>query len=137
MRSLSAFMTIWEAFSEGGSGSRLKTAFVLAGGGSFGAIQVGMLQSLVAHGVTADVVVGSSDGAINAAYYAGIPTVEGIGQLAKIWRNLCRRDVFPITPLVLLGLMRKRDFLLDSEGLHRLAGRRPLGGILIKQRDDY
>ena len=57
---------------------RLKTAFVLAGGGSFGAIQVGMLQSLVA---TADVVVGSSVGAINAAYYAGIPTVEGTARL--------------------------------------------------------
>jgi len=109
-----------EALSEGGSGSRLKTAFVLAGGGSFGAIQVGMLHSLVAHGVTADMVVGSSVGAMNAAYYAGIPTVEGIEQLAKIWRNLRRRDVFPITPLVLLGLVRKRDFLLGSEGLYRL-----------------
>jgi NTE family protein len=109
-----------EALSEGGSGSRLKTAFVLAGGGSFGAIQVGMLQSLVAHGVTADMVVGSSVGAINAAHYAGIPTVEGIEQLAKIWRNLRRRDVFPITPLVLLGLVRRRDFLLGSERLHRL-----------------
>src|SRR6185437_11630016 len=53
-----------EALSEGGSGSRLKTAFVLAGGGSFGAVQVGMLHSLVAHGVTADMVVGSSVGAI-------------------------------------------------------------------------
>jgi Patatin-like phospholipase len=109
-----------EALSERGSGSRLKTAFVLAGGGSFGAIQVGMLHSLVAHGVTADMVVGSSVGAMNAAYYAGIPTVEGMEQLAKIWRNLRRRDVFPITPLVLLGLVRKRDFLLGSEGLYRL-----------------
>ena len=44
-----------------------KTAFVFAGGGSFGAIQVGMLHSLVANGVTADMVVGSSVGAINGA----------------------------------------------------------------------
>ncbi|HBY27458.1 MAG TPA: alpha/beta hydrolase, partial [Bradyrhizobium sp.] len=28
-----------------------KTAFVFAGGGSFGAVQVGMLQALAAHGV--------------------------------------------------------------------------------------
>ena len=47
------------------------TAFVLAGGGSLGAIQVGMLRALVAHGVTADFVVGSSAGAINGAYFAG------------------------------------------------------------------
>jgi hypothetical protein len=31
-----------------------KTAFVFAGGGSFGAIQVGMLHSLAAHGIAAD-----------------------------------------------------------------------------------
>ena len=42
-----------------------KTAFVFAGGGSFGAIQVGMLHSLAAHGVAADMVVGSSVGALN------------------------------------------------------------------------
>ena len=31
-----------------------KTAFVFAGGGSFGAIQVGMMHSLAAHGISAD-----------------------------------------------------------------------------------
>jgi hypothetical protein len=36
-----------------------KTAFVFAGGGSFGAIQVGMLHALAAHGIVADVVFGS------------------------------------------------------------------------------
>ena len=35
-------------------GARTKTALVLAGGGSFGAIQVGMLHSQVTHGVCAD-----------------------------------------------------------------------------------
>ena len=43
------------------------TAFVLAGGGSFGAVQVGMLRQLVANGVLPDLVVGSSVGAINGA----------------------------------------------------------------------
>jgi predicted patatin/cPLA2 family phospholipase len=55
-----------------------KTAFVFAGGGSFGAVQVGMLQSLAAHGITADMVVGSSVGALNGAFYAGDPTFEGV-----------------------------------------------------------
>jgi len=67
-----------------------KTAFVFAGGGSFGAIQVGMLHALAAHGVAADVVFGSSVGALNGAYYAGIPTIEGIRQLETIWRGLHR-----------------------------------------------
>ena len=65
-----------------------KTAFVFAGGGSFGAIQVGMLQSLVAHGITADMVVGSSVGALNGAFYAGDPTLKGVERLAAIWRGL-------------------------------------------------
>ena len=62
-----------------------KTAFVFAGGGSFGAIQVGMLQSLAAHGVAADMVVGSSVGALNGAFYAGDPTAG--------WRPAARRDL--------------------------------------------
>ena len=55
-----------------------KTAFVFAGGGSFGAIQVGMMHSLAAHGISADMVVGSSVGALNGAYYAGDPTLKGV-----------------------------------------------------------
>jgi NTE family protein len=50
-----------------------KTAFVFAGGGSLGAIQVGMLRELTRHGLQADFVVGSSVGALNAAYFAGSP----------------------------------------------------------------
>ncbi len=78
------------------------TAFVLAGGGSFGAIQVGMMHSLAKHGVAADLVVGSSVGAINGAYYAGDPSLKGVLGLEAIWRGLKRRDVFPVkwrTPL--------------------------------------
>jgi len=34
-----------------------------------------------------DMVVGSSVGALNGAYYAGDPTIEGIGRLDTIWRG--------------------------------------------------
>lgn len=97
-----------------------KTALVFAGGGSFGAVQVGMLRALAAHGLEADMVVGSSVGAMNGAYFAGMPTADGVSRLEAIWRGLRRRDVFPITPRALLGLIRHRDFLLGSHGLYRL-----------------
>lgn len=97
-----------------------KTAFVLAGGGSFGAIQVGMLQSLAAHGVTADLVVGSSVGALNGAFYAGDPTVKGMERLADVWRGLRRRDVFPITWRTMLAFLWRRDFLISHEGIRKL-----------------
>ena len=89
-----------------------RTAFVFAGGGSFGAIQVGMMHSLAAHGVSADMVVGSSVGALNGAFYAGDPTLNGVLRLETIWRGLLRQDVFPVTWRTLLGFLWRRDFLM-------------------------
>jgi NTE family protein len=97
-----------------------RTAFVFAGGGSFGAVQVGMMQSLAQHGITADMVVGSSVGALNGAYYAGDPTLKGILRLAEIWRGLRRHDVFPITWKTLLGFLWRRDFLIPHDGIRKL-----------------
>ena len=97
-----------------------KTAFVLAGGGSFGAIQVGMMHSLAAHGISADMVVGSSVGAINGAYYAGNPTLKGVLQLETIWRGLRRQDVFPLTTRALLSFLWRRDFLIPHDGIQKL-----------------
>ena len=97
-----------------------KTAFVLAGGGSFGAIQVGMMHSLTAHGIFPDMVVGSSVGAINGAYYAGDPSLKGVLQLETIWRGLKRQDVFPLTMRTLLSFLWRRDFLIPHDGIQKL-----------------
>jgi NTE family protein len=97
-----------------------KTAFVFAGGGSFGAIQVGMMHALAAHGVVADIVVGSSVGALNGAYYAGVPTLDGVKHLADIWRSLRRQDVFPVSVMTLLGFLWRRDFLISHDGVRKL-----------------
>ncbi|MCQ4321152.1 patatin-like phospholipase family protein, partial [Stutzerimonas stutzeri] len=64
------------------------TARVLAGGGSLGAVQVGMLQALIEAGVRFDLVVGSSVGAINGAYFATQPNPAGVAALAKTWSGL-------------------------------------------------
>jgi len=104
--------------SDNASGA--KTAFVFAGGGSFGAVQVGMLQSLAAHGISADMVVGSSVGALNGAFYAGDPTLDGVKRLATIWRGLHRRDVFPVTWRTMLGFLWRRDFLIPHDGVRKL-----------------
>ncbi|HVU62264.1 MAG TPA: patatin-like phospholipase family protein [Mycobacteriales bacterium] len=68
---------------------------VLSGGGRLGAAQVGALRALLEAGVVPDAVVGSSVGAINAAYLAMDPTVERVEALAQIWCGLSRADVFP------------------------------------------
>lgn len=73
------------------------TAFVLSGGGSLGAVQAGMLQALAARGVEPDLLIGTSAGALNAAFVAGRGTgPEAMRDLAAIWGGLRRRDVFPL-----------------------------------------
>ena len=101
-----------------------KTAFVFAGGSSLGAIQVGMLRVLLARGFKADMVVGSSVGAVNAAYFAGDPTVAGVSRLEKIWREMRRADVFPGQALGgLMRLFTRRGYLVEPTGLTRVIQR--------------
>src|SRR5437867_13295791 len=52
--------------------SRVRVAVVLSGGGLRGAGHIGVLQELVAHKIPIDVIVGSSAGAVVAAYYAAV-----------------------------------------------------------------
>ncbi len=102
------------------------TAFVLAGGGSLGAVEVGMLKALVAHGLGADLVVGASVGAINAAYYAGRPTVAGVEALDAIWRKLETKDVFPFSPVKgFFGFIGWQDAFVDPGPLERVLRRIP------------
>lgn len=103
--------------------SARRTAFVMAGGGSLGAVEVGMLQALLDWGETPDFMVGASAGAINTAYFAGDPTLAGARELERIWCVLKRRDVFPFNLGSVIGLLRQRDHVVDSDGLRRLLER--------------
>ena len=102
------------------SHSGQRTAFVFAGGGSLGAVQVGMLREMIRAGVSADLVVGSSVGAMNAAYFAGAPHAAGVDKLEKVWRGLRRHDVFPLTLRSVLGFVVGADNLIDPSGLRKL-----------------
>ena len=52
----------------------MTTAFVLSGGASHGAIQVGMLEALYERGIEPDLIVGTSAGAVNGAFIASRPS---------------------------------------------------------------
>jgi NTE family protein len=95
-----------------------KTAYVLAGGGSLGAVQVGMLKALATHHIIPDFVVGASVGAINGACYAGEPNEAGIARIESLWLKLRRADIFPLSAKdSILGLFGKRDHLVSSAPL--------------------
>lgn len=69
------------------------TAFVLGGGGRWGAVEVGMLQALVDAGVRPDLIVGTSIGAINGAVFATDPGPGGIASLRSLWAEVARSDL--------------------------------------------
>ncbi|MDX2235521.1 MAG: patatin-like phospholipase family protein [Hyphomonadaceae bacterium] len=100
-----------------------KTAFVFAGGGSLGAIQVGVLRELVRAGIAPDLLVGASVGALNACYFAGRPDAAGVAALDAIWRSLRRQDVFPVTLKGALSWLRAAESLFDADSLRRLIER--------------
>jgi len=103
----------------------MSTAFVFAGGGSLGAVQVGMLRALIAAGSHPDFVVGASVGAINAAYFAADPTSEGVDRLEILWRAIRRRDVFPLSPLrILVRLLTGQGHIVTQSALRHLLERR-------------
>lgn len=113
----------------------VKTALVLAGGGSLGAVQVGMLRALLEAGVAFDLVIGASVGAINGAYFAARPTAEGVAELADFWRGLRKADVFPFSLTdTLAAILRRRGYLLQSSALKQLV-RRALPVTLIEQTE--
>jgi NTE family protein len=71
-----------------------EVAFVFPAGGSSGAVQVGILTSLLDAGITPDLMVGCSVGSLNASYMALEPTVERARSLESVWKQLSRQDVF-------------------------------------------
>jgi NTE family protein len=102
----------------------MSVAFVLSGGASLGAVQVGMLRALAERNILPDMVFGASAGALNAAWVAGDPTLADVDELAEIWISLRSRDVFPFRPFTgLLGFTGRRSSLVSSSGLRSLVSR--------------
>ena len=100
-------------------------AFVLSGGASLGAIQVGMLHALFERGIAPDLIVGTSAGAINGAFIASRePTVATAKALGDVWRGLRRGAVFPTNPLTgFVGFIGRSDHLVPAGNLRRLIAR--------------
>ena len=69
-------------------------AYVLGGGGSRGAVQLGMLRALARTDLRPDLVVGTSVGSLNGAILASDPE-HAAAALEQIWPRLDRQQVFP------------------------------------------
>jgi NTE family protein len=98
----------------------MTTAFVLAGGGSLGAVQAGMLIELVAQGMRPDLIVGVSAGAINGAFLASDPSPETTDRIASIWTRLTTRRALGLGWRSALGVLGWRDHLASPDGLRQI-----------------
>jgi NTE family protein len=96
-------------------------AFVLSGGGNLGALQVGMMYALVEKGLRPGMIVGTSVGAINGAFFASRPDLPGIAEIARLWTSLRRKDVLGVDFGTLVGGFRGHPrHLFDSSSIRRI-----------------
>lgn len=80
------------------------------------------MQALLEHGIVPDALVGTSVGALNAAFLGWRPDLERAHELAGRWLRLGTRDIFPGGTLTRVGhLLRQRPYLFSPAALARLA----------------
>jgi NTE family protein len=93
-------------------------ALVLSGGGNYGALQAGALGGLLSRGIRPDMVVGVSAGALNAAWVAAYPTLDGARRLARQWLEEAPQAFPPLASVTsLLRLARRKEGILSSQPL--------------------
>lgn len=100
-----------------------KTAFVLAGGGSLGAMQVGMLAEILEAGEYPDFIVGVSAGAINGAFLAHSISAGMLHKMATLWSQTSTREILGLSWHSLLGLIGLREHIANPKGLRALLRR--------------
>jgi NTE family protein len=86
-------------------------AVVLGGGGILGGHEVGMLRALADRGIRPDVILGTSVGAINGAFFAADPTAAGVERLTELWCEMNRSERSA-------GSMLRRVTTLARSGTH-------------------
>lgn len=97
------------------------TAFVLGGGGILGAAEVGMLKALADRGIRPNLLVGSSVGALNGAFFSADPSAATVEQMVEAWCGISGRGVFNRTFAGQVGnLLRYGTYLHGNEGLRSL-----------------
>lgn len=98
-----------------------RDVFVLSGGAARGAVQVGMMEVLLDHGIVPDALVGTSVGALNAAYVGWRPDAARVKALRNAWLDLTTCDIFPGgTWTRVAHLLRQRPYLFSNAALARL-----------------
>ena len=79
-----------------------------------------MLRALWAAGVTPDLLVGGSVGAINACFVGSHPDAAGVEKLAASWLEVSEESLCGRRRGIVVNVARRRPYLLSSDRLRRL-----------------
>lgn len=105
---------------------------MLGGGGVLGAVQVGQVRALLDAGVRADLIVGTSIGAMNGAVLAAFEPAEAIDRLETVWRSTDAASVFGAGPIARLRELARTGTAAHSPEPLRRALEAQLGDRLIE-----
>lgn len=90
-------------------------ALVLSGAGNFGPMQVGAMQVVLESGFHPELVVGSSAGSLNGAFYAADPTLAGLKRLVNAWNDALSLEVeLPPWPVIAYRIWQDKENLVDN-----------------------
>lgn len=97
-------------------------AYVLAGGASFGSIQVGQMRALADTDLRPDFVVGTSVGSLNGAVIAEAPDTAA-ERLTDLWATVSRDEVFGGMLSAAMNLASGKPSAIKNDGLRALLER--------------
>jgi len=95
-------------------------AVVLGGGAMLGAFEIGVIDVLARRGVRPDLLIGTSVGAINAAYWAFHPEPEAGTRLLELWLHADRALFWDGWPRALARVLNRQDHLVGHGRLLQL-----------------
>ncbi len=109
---------------------------VLGGGGNLGAFEVGVVDAMARSGIVPDLLVGTSVGAINAAFWAFNPGPEAGARLLEIWRQAARQPLLRGGRIaVLRRLIGRANHLFGTETLASILHGALPGPVLVEEAE--
>ena len=93
-------------------------AYVLAGGASYGSMQVGMLRALAGTDLRPDFIVGTSVGSLNGGVLAYDPD-SAVDRLTEAWTKVSREDIFGSVLKSAVAAASLKGALVSSDGLRK------------------
>jgi NTE family protein len=113
---------------------RPRLAVVLGGGAALGAVEAGAIEAFRRHGIVPDLLVGTSVGAINAAFWAFDAEPANVHRLLHLWTRADRSTMVPDHGIAMLGrVAQARSALTGQRGVARMIQAAGLEDALIEE----